>query len=340
MAGLWQATLEEVVEADLLLHVIDGSSEQMLVQREAVLAVLRRLGVSEARLQNGVIEVVNKSDVFSGDPSAAALPDDGCSGSQSPDSSNADEAFGEVGTAGTSVLQAEGVPSTAGTAEAPGAGSAEAQCSVTNEPKSSLLEAARTAGSNVDGSGRQESSASEEVPLHRSEGISTTCEWEGTQGGSGQDQGCHVSATLEWVRGRAGRQSSVVVTSAVTGDGLDDLLLEIDKKVGQRVLLDLWHRFGQRENFAQNLYIRFDSLAAPDQEAPLPSSRVVHAVASHTNVLTRDCLLSKLKCISLLHDIIIIIIIIIFIIIIIILSLSLHAYPSHCWLRCVAAAFL
>ena len=54
------------MEADLLLHVMDGSSAQMLQQREAVLAVLRRLGVSEMRLQNSLIEVVNKSDLFSG----------------------------------------------------------------------------------------------------------------------------------------------------------------------------------------------------------------------------------------------------------------------------------
>ncbi|BDA45810.1 probable GTPase HflX [Coccomyxa sp. Obi] len=225
----FQATLEEVVEADLLLHVIDGSSEQMLAQREAVLAVLRRLGVSEARLQSGVIEVVNKSDVFSSGLSAAALSDERPS-DHLLDSSAADEAFDEMETAG-SVQEAENGPSMAGSAEAPGGDLAEAQCSAVSESDSCHPQAARTIGSSVEGDGESHSSASEEACLQRPEGIGGVCEWEGTPGRSGPDQSRQVSATLEWVRGRAGRQPSVVVTSAVTGDGLDDLLLEIDKKV-------------------------------------------------------------------------------------------------------------
>ena len=39
-----QATLEEVVEADILIHVMDGSSAQMLQQRQAVLSILQQLG--------------------------------------------------------------------------------------------------------------------------------------------------------------------------------------------------------------------------------------------------------------------------------------------------------
>lgn len=233
-----QATLEEVVEADLLLHVIDGSSEQMLAQREAVLAVLRRLGVSEARLQSGVIEVVNKSDLFSSGPSAAALPEAGTSGSHLSDSSDAEEAFGEVGTAG-SAQEGQDSPSIAGSAEAPGAGLAEAQCSVLSEPDSSHPQAAGTTGSRVEGRYDPQSSASEEACLQRPEGVGGAHGLEGTPGRSGPDNGCQVSAMLEWVRGRAGRQPGVVITSAVTGDGLDDLLLEIDKKVDQMFLLYL-----------------------------------------------------------------------------------------------------
>lgn len=37
-----QATLEEVTEADLLLHVLDASSPQVLQQRAAVLEVRRQ----------------------------------------------------------------------------------------------------------------------------------------------------------------------------------------------------------------------------------------------------------------------------------------------------------
>ena len=60
-----QATLEEVVEADVLLHVIDGASPQAPQQREAVLAVLRQIGVPEGRLRSRMIEIVNKADLFS-----------------------------------------------------------------------------------------------------------------------------------------------------------------------------------------------------------------------------------------------------------------------------------
>ena len=42
-----QATLEEVVEADILIHVMDGSSAQMLQQRRAVLSILQQLGESQ-----------------------------------------------------------------------------------------------------------------------------------------------------------------------------------------------------------------------------------------------------------------------------------------------------
>ena len=42
---LWlQATLEEVVEADVLIHVMNGNSPQMLQERQAVLSILRQLG--------------------------------------------------------------------------------------------------------------------------------------------------------------------------------------------------------------------------------------------------------------------------------------------------------
>lgn len=198
-----------------------------LAQREAVLDVLRRLGVSEARLQSGVIEVVNKSDRFSGEPSAAVH-------SHLSHSSIAAEALGEAETAGH-VQEAEGVPFNAGSAEAPGTDLAEVRCSAVNKSKSSHPQAARTSGSSGEGKGRQQSSARDEASLQRQESVGGAYEWEGTLGKSAPDQVRQVSATLEWVRGRAGRQPSVVVTSAATGDGLDSLLLEIDKKVAKGV---------------------------------------------------------------------------------------------------------
>ncbi|KAG9145908.1 hypothetical protein Leryth_019578 [Lithospermum erythrorhizon] len=66
----FKATLEEVVKADLLVHVLDSSAPDLPQQRESVLQVLEHIGVSEQKLQN-MIEVWNKIDVqdqeFQGD---------------------------------------------------------------------------------------------------------------------------------------------------------------------------------------------------------------------------------------------------------------------------------
>ncbi|KAL3844939.1 hypothetical protein ACJIZ3_002342 [Penstemon smallii] len=58
----FHATLEEVVEADLLVHVLDSSAPNIDDHREAVMQVLGRLGVSDEKLQN-MIEVWNKVDI-------------------------------------------------------------------------------------------------------------------------------------------------------------------------------------------------------------------------------------------------------------------------------------
>ncbi|XP_027074723.2 GTP-binding protein At3g49725, chloroplastic-like [Coffea arabica] len=58
----FHATLEEVVEADLLVHVLDSSSPFLDEQRKTVLQVLRQIGVSEEKLEN-MIEVWNKIDL-------------------------------------------------------------------------------------------------------------------------------------------------------------------------------------------------------------------------------------------------------------------------------------
>ncbi|KAK9166065.1 hypothetical protein Scep_001256 [Stephania cephalantha] len=58
----FHATLEEVVEADLLVHVLDSSAENLEEQRSSVLQVLQQIGVPEDKLQN-MIEVWNKIDL-------------------------------------------------------------------------------------------------------------------------------------------------------------------------------------------------------------------------------------------------------------------------------------
>lgn len=58
----FRATLEEVVEADLLVHVLDASAPNLDEHRDTVLQVLQQIGVSEEKLRN-MIEVWNKIDL-------------------------------------------------------------------------------------------------------------------------------------------------------------------------------------------------------------------------------------------------------------------------------------
>ncbi|KAI3665627.1 hypothetical protein L6452_44256 [Arctium lappa] len=58
----FHATLEEVAEADLLVHVLDSSAPNRDEQKESVLQVLQQIGVSNEKLQN-MIEVWNKIDL-------------------------------------------------------------------------------------------------------------------------------------------------------------------------------------------------------------------------------------------------------------------------------------
>lgn len=52
-----QSTLEEVVKADLVIHVIDGASPYQEKERAAVLGVLRQIGMSGACLEERLLEV-------------------------------------------------------------------------------------------------------------------------------------------------------------------------------------------------------------------------------------------------------------------------------------------
>ena len=63
LVAAFRATLEEVLSADLILHVRDVSHEDSEAQNEDVLAVLRQLGV-EAESETRVIDVLNKIDLL------------------------------------------------------------------------------------------------------------------------------------------------------------------------------------------------------------------------------------------------------------------------------------
>ncbi|MDO8682515.1 MAG: GTPase HflX [Armatimonadota bacterium] len=60
LVAAFRATLEEVVEADFLIHVVDASHPEMRQQMEAVNAVLAELGV----VGKPVVTVFNKSDLL------------------------------------------------------------------------------------------------------------------------------------------------------------------------------------------------------------------------------------------------------------------------------------
>lgn len=68
LVAAFRATLEEVVQADILLHVRDIAHPDTNAQRADVLAVLTDLGVADA--EQRMIEVLNKIDVLDADTRA------------------------------------------------------------------------------------------------------------------------------------------------------------------------------------------------------------------------------------------------------------------------------
>ena len=71
LVAAFRATLEEVLEADLILHVRDISHPDSEAQRRDVEAVLGELGIEGQRLDL-VVEIWNKIDALSEDDAAAA----------------------------------------------------------------------------------------------------------------------------------------------------------------------------------------------------------------------------------------------------------------------------
>lgn len=64
LVAAFRATLEEVVEADLIVHVRDSSSPEVDKHKKDVLEILEKLGLAE-KIDNNMIEVMNKSDLIS-----------------------------------------------------------------------------------------------------------------------------------------------------------------------------------------------------------------------------------------------------------------------------------
>ena len=65
LVAAFRATLEEVIEADLILHVRDISHPETATQRADVEMVLRDLGIEAERADSHILEVWNKVDLLS-----------------------------------------------------------------------------------------------------------------------------------------------------------------------------------------------------------------------------------------------------------------------------------
>ncbi len=63
LVNAFQATLEEVVEADIIVHVRDAADPDREAQKSDVLAVLQDLGLGEG-VEDALIEVLNKTDLL------------------------------------------------------------------------------------------------------------------------------------------------------------------------------------------------------------------------------------------------------------------------------------
>lgn len=90
----FHATMEEVIEADLLVHVLDSSAPFIDENRQSVMEVLRKINVPEEKLEN-MIEVWNKIDLQEESSEMCELDDGDYSGEEDADVTS-DQLAGEL----------------------------------------------------------------------------------------------------------------------------------------------------------------------------------------------------------------------------------------------------
>ena len=73
LIAAFRATLEEVQEADLIIHVRDISSPEFEEQKNDVIDILDNLGLEEKIASGGVMEVFNKIDLIDYKPDSGAI---------------------------------------------------------------------------------------------------------------------------------------------------------------------------------------------------------------------------------------------------------------------------
>lgn len=91
LVAAFRATLEEVLEADVIAHIRDAAHEESDAQKADVLEVLRELGVDEDHTR--IVEVLNKIDLLEPEARNTLL-----------------EQNGEAGAIAVSALTGEGIP--------------------------------------------------------------------------------------------------------------------------------------------------------------------------------------------------------------------------------------
>jgi GTP-binding protein HflX len=91
LVAAFRATLEEVLEADVIAHIRDAAHEESDAQKADVLEVLAELGVDEDHTR--IVEVLNKIDLLEPEARNSLL-----------------EQNGEAGAIAVSALTGEGVP--------------------------------------------------------------------------------------------------------------------------------------------------------------------------------------------------------------------------------------
>ena len=75
LVAAFRATLEEVIEADLVLHVVDGTDPEMVQKEKAVREVLEEIGADEAPNRLMVINKIDGADVAARMALRAGRPD-------------------------------------------------------------------------------------------------------------------------------------------------------------------------------------------------------------------------------------------------------------------------
>jgi GTP-binding protein HflX len=72
LVSAFNATLEEVTEADIIVHIRDIASTNTENQKKDVLGVLRGLGLDDDKV-SGMVEVLNKTDLLADDEQEVAM---------------------------------------------------------------------------------------------------------------------------------------------------------------------------------------------------------------------------------------------------------------------------